>query len=328
MVSLLKHPGWLLFVNTLPGQNPTLRMRIWRALKGLGAAVLRDGVYLLPDRVELNEALEEQRKEIIQSGGSAYLFFISPDVKDGEEDFLTLFDRSKNYGAILSAVADLKKKLKRLAEPEIHRTFRQLKRNYEEILAVDYFPGPAKEQVEAALMELEVDLNRIFSPGEPLPAATVIQKLSRTEYLGRKWATREHLWVDRLASAWLIRRFIDSKARFVWLKHPSDCPKGTLGFDFDGAPFTHIGARVTFEVLLASFDLEKDLALKRLGSMVHYLDAGGIKVPEAAGFEAMVAGARQSCPNDDLLLEAVSKMFDYLYSTYTVESNQEKSPGS
>src|ERR1700693_2899885 len=324
MNNQLKHPGWLLFVNTLPGQNPSLRIRIWRALKGMGAAVLRDGVYLLPERTERIEALEGQRQEIIQSGGSAYLFFIIDTAKEGEEDFLALFDRSANYGAILNAVADLKKKLKRLKKTEINRVFRQLKRDYEEILAVDYFPGPAKDQVVGALMDLEVDLNRIFSPGEPLPAATVIKKLSRADYLGRKWATREHPWVDRLASAWLTRRFIDPKARFGWLKHPSDCPKKALGFDFDGAPFTHVGARVTFEVLVASFDLEKDPALKLLGSMVHYLDAGGIKVPEAAGFEAMVAGARQSCSNDDLLLEEISKMLDYLYSTYMAESNQEK----
>ena len=125
------------------------------------------------------------------------------------------------------------------------------------------------------------------------------------QYQGRLWATRRHLWVDRVASAWLIQRFIDPSARFVWLQSPSDCPAEALGFDFDGATFSHVGDRVTFEVLLASFGLDGDRGLLRLAAMVHALDVGGAATPEAGGFEAVLAGARKRWPDDDALLADV-----------------------
>jgi hypothetical protein len=118
--------------------------------------------------------------------------------------------------------------------------------------------------------------------------------------------------VDRLASAWLIARFIDPQAQFLWLADPAALPRGALGFDFDGARFSHVGARVTFEVLLASFALDQDLRLARIGAIVHYLDAGGIPVAEAAGLEAVLAGLRELHHDDDALLRAASAVFDAL----------------
>jgi hypothetical protein len=101
------------------------------------------------------------------------------------------------------------------------------------------------------------------------------------------------------------------------LKKPKDCPKTALGFDFDGAEFTHIGARVTFEVLAASFGLDNDRAIARLGALVHYLDVGGIPVPEAAGFAAIMAGARAQQANDDKLLQSMRAVLDALYTSYS-----------
>ena len=137
-----------------------------------------------------------------------------------------------------------------------------------------------------------------------------------TDYQARRWATRKHLWVDRMASAWLIGRFIDPQATFLWLDSPADCPADAIGFDFDEATFTHVGDRVTFETLLNSFGLEEDKALARLADLVHYLDVGGARVAEAAGVETLLAGARQSCPNDDALLDEARKTFDFLYTAY------------
>src|SRR5262245_25201856 len=96
---------------------------------------------------------------------------------------------------------------------------------------------------------------RHFAPDEPQPLHTGIRHLERTAYRGKLWATRQRVWVERVASAWLIRRFIDPNARFLWLKTPQDCPADAIGFDFDGAAFTHTGQRVTFEAFVASFDL-------------------------------------------------------------------------
>lgn len=116
-------------------------------------------------------------------------------------------------------------------------------------------------------------------------------------------AERQRPWVDRLASAWLVRRFIDPQARIHWIASPQECPADALGFDFDGATFSHVGSRVTFEVLLASFGLEQP-ALARLGLLVHYLDVGGIEPAESAGVESILAGLREALCDDDQLLAA------------------------
>ncbi len=129
-----------------------------------------------------------------------------------------------------------------------------------------------------------------------------------------------------MASSWLIRRFIDRKAKFLWLATPADCPPDALGFDFDGATFTHVAPannapeRVTFEVLMASFGLESDPALAKIGAIVHCLDVGGLPVAEAAGIEAVLAGLRAAAPDDDLLLKEASRVFDGLYKNYQQEN--------
>ena len=141
-------------------------------------------------------------------------------------------------------------------------------------------------------------------------------RLEISEYQNQLWATRRGLWVDRAASAWLIRRFIDPQARFRWLAKPSDCPRKALGFDFDGAAFTHVGDHVTFEVLMFSFGLDADAALRRMGAMVRSLDVGGEAVAEGAGFEAVLAGARERLDGDDALLDAISGVLDSLYTHF------------
>lgn len=140
----------------------------------------------------------------------------------------------------------------------------------------------------------ETLFNRCFVPDEPRSIQADIPRLERAKFCAKVWATRRRPWVDRLASAWLIRRFIDPEAHFVWLAHPSQCPVGALGFDFDGADFTHVGEKVTFEVLIASFGLEQDMGLQRMAALVHYLDVGGAPVAEAVGLKLMLAGARSA----------------------------------
>jgi hypothetical protein len=125
--------------------------------------------------------------------------------------------------------------------------------------------------------------------------------------------------VDRLASAWLIRRYIDREARFAWLKSPSECPSDAVGFDFDGAAFTHIGGKITFEVLLASFGLEAP-ALKRVGALVHYLDIGGVQPPEASGAERILSGLRAAESDDDKLLQAAIPVFDGLVMGFELDA--------
>jgi len=174
-------------------------------------------------------------------------------------------------------------------------------------------------------MDFSKRIEGLLSPDEPHETRGLVPRLDLSQYQGRTWATRRRLWVDRVASAWLIRRFIDRDARFQWLAKPSDCPKRALGFDFDGATFTHVGDRVTFETLMASFGLEDDAALVRLAAMVHLLDVGGEPVPEAKGFEAVMAGARERfADDDDALLTEIGGVLNSLYAHFEREAARTK----
>jgi hypothetical protein len=195
--------------------------------------------------------------------------------------------------------------------PDALKQLRKQRKSFAVLVEIDFFPGEAQKQVDAVLMALELKANRILSPDEPYAVATAMPNLSINDYQGRLWATRQRPWVDRLASAWLIRRFIDPQADFAWLASISDCPPDALGFDFDGASFSHIGSRVTFEVLLASFALDHS-GLKRLAELVHYLDVGGIQTPEACGVETVLAGLRATINDDDQLFASASAVFDSL----------------
>lgn len=312
---------WQLLILSLPSRHGTLRMRAWRALKSAGAAALRDGAYLLPFSATGEQVLRAQADAVRSAGGNAHLFRFTLDDAPQDQDLKALFDRGAGYGALLKAVRAVRPR-SRAADSAVSRTLSQLRRDFEALVASDYFPGPAQDQARTALTELEreIDARRGRGAGEPRAAAGRIAPLKRADYQRRHWATRRQLWVDRAASAWLIQRFIDPKARFIWLDDPKHCPAKALGFDFDGAAFTHVGARVTFEVLLGSFGLEKNAALQRLGTLVHYLDIGGVPVPEAAGFEAIMKGARATHPDDDdALLRRVSTALDCLYDGFAQE---------
>ena len=315
--------AWFLFIMSQPGKSTTPRIRLWRLLKGLGAAVLRDGVYLLPQCEALRQALEEQVQTVQRFGGAASLLAVEP-VTDTDVQFRALFDRTEDYAALLAAIAPWRTSVSESTEAQARRQLQQWWREYEALVAIDYFPGPAQAQCAQALAEAEAALTRHFSPDEPQPLQAGIRRLERTAYRGKRWATRHKVWVDRVASAWLIRRFIDPEARFVWLHTPQECPADAIGFDFDGAAFTHTEHRVTFEVLLASFDLATDPALTRLGVLVHSLDVGGVPVPEAAGFAAILTGARASCTDDDQVLTAMTPVLDALYTAFSQETPDER----
>lgn len=197
------------------------------------------------------------------------------------------------------------------AEAGDAKALRGLRRDLSALSAIDFFPGEARRQTEDALAALEA-----AATGEPSNVSGKIRRLAIADFQGRTWATRKNLWVDRMASAWLIRRFIDPKAGFLWLDDPKRCPKKALGFDFDGATFTHLDGRVTFEVLAASFGLESDPAIARIAAIVHCLDVGGLPVPEAAGLGALLAGMRSAIAADDTLLASASQAFDFLYANY------------
>lgn len=294
-----------LFVS-LPSRQTAGRMRIWRALRALGCATLRDGVYLLPESPDHAAALGRVADEVRAVQGTAELYRLGGRDERQQAEIVALFDRGTDYAALLRAMAS--------TGSGDAKALRSLRRDLAALVAIDYFPGEAQRQAQAALAALEA-----AAGGEPMVAAGEIRRLASADFQGRTWATRKNLWVDRMASAWLIRRFIDRRAKFLWLDKPAKCPKTALGFDFDGAAFTHVGGRVTFEVLAASFGLDADPALSKIAAIVHCLDVGGVPVVEAAGIEAVLAGLRAASGDDDKLLTAAARVFDGLYQHYQQE---------
>lgn len=308
--------NWLLLILSLPTENATARMRAWRVLKASGAAVLRDGVYLLPAREPCRATLAAVSRDVLEAGGAAHMLETGGDAT---ENFPALFDRHEAYAELLAGIAACRDGLSPDTALDALKQARKLRKLYTALAETDFFPGEPRQQTEAALLELEGAANRVLSPDEPQPVDNRIHPLNPDDYRGRLWATRRRPWVDRLASAWLIRRCIDPEARFDWLATPADLPDVALGFDFDGAAFSHVGNKVTFETLLASFSLERP-ALHRLAALVHYLDVGGVQPAEAAGVERILAGLRGAITDDDRLLDAACGIFDALLAAYAQET--------
>lgn len=307
---------WSALFLTLPTQPSAVRLRMWRALKTLGCGSLRDGVYVLP---QAHAALFGPLVvEVRAHGGQASVLELTTRDEVQRAEVLALFDRADAYSQWRKEAQSLAAAVPALEETEARRRWRGVAEALQALVRIDYYPGAAAEQAQAELDALRQALDARFSRGEPAArAAHGIPRLDPRKFQGKRWATRSRPWVDRLACAWLIRRFIDPEARFLWLADPAGstpAPRGALGFDYDGARFTHVGSRVSFEVLAASFGLDADPRLQRVARAVHFLDIGGIPVPEAAGLEAVLAGLREVHADDDQLTLAAAAVFDALHA--------------
>jgi hypothetical protein len=256
--------------------------------------------------------------EVRENGGQAHVLQLSTHDEVMRTELLALFDRSKSYGEWHGEAQALTALLLELDETEARRRLRGVTEALQVLRRIDYYPGAAAQQAQAELDDLRQTIDTQFSKGEPKAQPSHgIARLDARNFKGKRWATRARPWVDRLACAWLIRCFIDPEASFIWLADPAGAtppPRGVLGFDFDGARFTHVGSRVSFEVLAASFGLDVDQRLQRIARAVHFLDVGGIPVAEAAGLELVLAGLREVHTNDDALAQAAALVFDALYA--------------
>lgn len=297
-----------LLISSLPTQNSTARMRVWRSLKASGAATIRDGVYLLP--ITHSEKFEAIAQDVISEQGSAYIFQAEAPLN---LEIVSLFNRNEEYEAIRKQLVDLNQNQNESEKKELLKQVRKLRKSFDALVEIDYYPSEIQGQTLNELVSLEHSIARLGETNEPIFTQAKIKRLLKKDYQNRVWATRKHPWIDRLASAWLIKNFIDESPQLIWLESPSECPAHALGYDFDGAAFTHIDNFVTFEVLLHSFELETS-ALKKIAEIVHYLDVGGFEPPEAIGIEKVIQGLRSQISNDDQLFELANYIFDGLYA--------------
>jgi len=302
---------WLLLVAQLSAEDPAGRMRVLRTLESLGAAVVREGVYLLPDKPVNRQSLQALSDYIGKNAGGAHVMQVAGATPAQNAAFAALFDRSARYAQLVKTIESLRVGFGHSDPSAISRVLHKQRREFEAISALDYFPTGARERADQALAGAEQEVRKLLFPVHAPTALKAEESLQR-----RSWLTRKPLWADRLACAWLIRRFVDPEGRVAWLDKGDVLPADALGFGFDGAHFANSGSRVTYEEMLARFGLDRNTALARIGGIVHFLEVRGTPVPEALGVQTLLQGAVRRATGEDELLAEAEKTFDLLYEAY------------
>jgi hypothetical protein len=302
---------WLLLVAQLPTEEPAARMRVLRTLESLGAAVLREGAYLMPDKPENRQALGALTDYVLKIAGTAHVLHVSAASPEQQRSFAGLFDRSARYAELVKTIESLSVGFGQADPSALSRVLHKQRREFETIAALDFFPTGAGDRARQALATAEEQVRKLL-----FPALAQAELKDQESLRKRTWVTRKPLWADRLACAWLIRRFVDPEAQLQWLDKGQAMPADALGFGFDGAHFTNSASRVTYEEMLTRVDLADNAALTRIAGIVHFLEVRGTPVPEALGVQTLLQGAvRRSASEDELLAEA-EKTFDLLYEAY------------
>ncbi len=305
---------WLAYVTTLPTEDPAARMRVLRMLESLGCAVLRDGVFLLPDTAAARQGLSSLSDYIARINGSAHLLSVTSLDDAQARQFLGMFDRTHKYDELIRTVESLSAAFGISDPVSIMRLLNQHKRDYKIISTLDFFPSESRERAARSLAEAEKAVRALMFPEARTKSGA--PDTSGKQYFQRAWATYKPLWADQLASAWLIRRFIDPEATLLWLDKHQECPANAVGYGYPGAAFYNTKGRVTFEEILAGFKLNKNNSLVRIGSLIHALNEGGPNVAEAAGVQMLLQGAARRTKNEDQLVAETEMTFELLYEAY------------
>jgi hypothetical protein len=304
-------------VHQLPARPSNLRVHIWRRLQQIGAVSLRGSIYVLPNNKETREDFDWIRAEIAGRSGQVSIF--AADVVDGytneelEHSFVAA--RAEDYDALLGRVRTLSKQLQRKQAKEhrlkLRRSLGKLREQWAVIKAIDFFEAPRAADVQHAIDAVE------RASAEP-EVGTPEARLDARFFHRRTWLTRPRPGIDRMASAWLIRRFIDSDAVFVFGALPA--PKGHVPFDMPQVEFGHQGERCTFETLAERFGIS-DVAVRRVGQLVHDLDLKETRyaLPDTGTIGRLVQGLRAAGSPDDQLLSDGIRLIEALYQSYCRE---------
>jgi hypothetical protein len=311
-------PRWLLLIHQIPPRPSYLRVKVGRRLQGLGAVAVKNSVYVLPRSEEAFEDFQWVRREIVDGGGDASVCearFVE-GLSDAGVEALFNVARDADYAGLAHETRRLQTALTRRKRPHddkgrANAALLRLRKRLSEVAAIDFFGAPGREAVEGLVTAVEARLR-------PVAAVAATPVVGATNVRGRTWVTRTGVHIDRIASAWLIRRFLDPEARFKFVPGQDYVPEsGELRFDMFEAEFTHEGERCTFEVLVQRFRPD-DPALGQIAEIVHDIDLKDARFarPEAVGVDRLIVGIAMRHPSDDRRLVDGGAVFEALYEYF------------
>src|SRR6266568_1392093 len=329
---------WILLIHQLPPKPTNLRVRIWRKLQKLGAVAIKNSVYVLPANEKTHEDFQWLKQEIESAGGEATVFQAASAEGATDEEIIATFHKARDeeFAAIaaeldgLSGAVSQQTRGKHLSvgrlathESELDKLHSQL----ETIIASDFFKADGCARALAAYERCQKAIRAAH--GQPTKTSRSVTRsgtLDLAKYQGRRWMTRRNLHIDRLASAWLIKQFIDKRPRFYFVAE-GETVEGAIPFDMFGAEFTHHGDDCTFETMLKRFGLSDDKGLRELAEIVHDIDLKDDKFHrlEAAGLNAIINGLSEVLRDDRKLLQQCSVIFDGLYGLLAQSAQKDKS---
>lgn len=331
-----KRCKWILLVHQMPPKPTSSRVKVWRRLQTIGAVPIKNSIYVLPFTREACEDFQWLREEIIAQKGDAAIFKANCIEGINDRDIISQFQRTrdKNYDEIVSWATRLKKLIEgsikknrvTTAQKEKYEAeLKKLKARLNGAISLDYFHAPNRERTEKAMKDcnkmiegLKVSQDKTQSVEKLSP----IKIYDKNEFKNKTWATRKGLHIDRIASGWLIKRFIDKGANFSFISEDAVVKKG-IAFDAYNAEFSHHGEDCTFETLLKSFTI-KDPVLVQIAEIVHDIDLKDDKFgrTETEGINQIIIGLSQRLKNDKKLLERGMEIFDSLYEYYLLKRSK------
>jgi len=304
--SVLVPNQWLLLMYGLPAKKGAARVNLWRQLKKCGALSLKTSAYLLPDKPEYHERLQWLAQQVRDGGGEATIIHVTEIEGLRDEDIVRQFNeaRAVDYDELLPALTQLIAQNRKRPGESFRVDLEKLARQFEEIRKIDFFDCPRAQDAQM-LLKRAAGMRDGKSKTGP--------RLASRKFIGKTWLTRPRPEIDRVGSAWLIRKFIDPKAKFVFSTNPATHP-GAIPYDMFEAEFSHHGDNCTFETLVERFGLA-DKAVLKIAKMVHDTDLEDDKFQtvECMGIDQVLKGWAKSGLSDEELLERGGECFDALY---------------
>ncbi|OAI43234.1 hypothetical protein AYO41_02380 [Verrucomicrobia bacterium SCGC AG-212-E04] len=301
--------GWLLLLYALPARQTALRVALWRRLKKIGALSLKTSAHVLPDQPVHFERFQWLAQQALDGGGEATLVRATRIEGLANDDLVHLFNeaRKADYTALAAEVRKLANAGRRRPGPSFQAAVEKLRRQFQDLQAIDYFACPAAHDVEVLLSKAASRHAPATRRDAPI--------LHRKDFQRRIWLTRPRPEIDRVGSAWLIRKFIDPHARFIFAPTAAGHPRA-IPFDMLEVEFTHHGDDCTFETLLKRFAIT-DRVARRIGEMIHDADLEDAKFQraECVGLDLLCKGWARLKWTDAKIVQAGQRAFDALYAS-------------